>query len=236
MNYARVIAPTLFGLSLFAVACGGSDDESAPAAQAGTVNPQAAKSTASSAITAASTAVKTNNGLGAAAQMQSASSSAQSIVSPSAGSVPQAIQPDLGSLTLAVGAGCTCEATRCVFSACKDNPGVEINGEISWDGGHVVCKNLNYKVMQAGGVSNLDMTTNCDLTLTDTKMVGTLSSKGSTSYAASGAAGTYTWDSTVKFNDVTYTNGTPTGGSIDASSTVSVAGQTYAGSSNVKFP
>lgn len=234
MKSIRNLIPALACLSLVAVACGGSDDDGgAPAAQAGTVNPQAAKSTASSTINAATTAVKTNNGLGAAAQMQAASNQAQGIVSP-AGGAQAGSAPELGSLSLAAGPGCTCEATKCVFMACKDNPGVEINGEISWDGGHVVCKNLTYKVTQ--GVSNIDMTTNCDLTVTDTKITGTLSSKGSTSYAVQGTAGQYTWDANVKFNDVTYANGQPTGGSVDASSTVSVGGQNYAGTSNVKFP
>ncbi len=239
------IAPVLSSLVLFAVACGGGDDSGgAPAAQQGTVNPQAAKGTATATISAATTAVKTNNGMTAAAQMQSAASQAQSIVSPAggAGTAPSGVPglPDLGSLSLALGEGCTCEATKCVFKACKDNPSVEMNGEISWDGGHVVCKDLNYKITQ--GVSTIDMTTNCDLTVTDALIKGTLGSKGSTSYNLQGGqgqtgAGTYTWDSTVKFNDVAFANGQPTGGSIDATSTVTMgAGQSYTGSSNVKFP
>ncbi|MCC6648900.1 MAG: hypothetical protein IT374_25460 [Polyangiaceae bacterium] len=232
----QLIVPLFACFSLALAACGGSDDDSAPAAQPGTVNPQAAKSTATSTISGALTATKSNDGNSAVGQIQAASSSAQSIVSPAAGGgQPQALS-DLGTLSLAVGPGCACEATKCVFTACKDNPSVEINGELSWEGGRVLCKNLTYKINQ-GGVSNVEMTTNCDLTVSDTKITGSLSSKGSTSYAAQGAgAGQYTWDATVKFNDVTHANGQPTGGSVDATSTVSVAGQTYSGSSTVKFP
>lgn len=234
MKLTRIaLIPALASLSLL-VACGGDDSGGAPAAQQGTVNPQAAKGTATSTISAATTAVKSNNGLAAASQMQSASSQAQGIVTPAGGGTAPANLPDLGSLSLAVGEGCTCEPTKCVFKACKDNPSVEINGEISWDAGHVVCKNLTYKVVS--GPSTVDITTNCDLTVSDTKIAGTLSSKGATSYAVQGATGQTTWDATVKFNEVTFANGQPTGGSIDATSTVSAAGQNYSGSTTVNFP
>lgn len=241
------ILPVLSVLSLAAVACGGSDDSGAdqPAPLSGTVNQQSAKASAQQTITATRTAFTTKDtgskkGLGVAAQLQGAASSSQGIITPAAtGAPPQST--GTGQVAQAVGSGtCDCTDTKCTFKDCADNPGVTINGELSYESGKLTCKALSYAITSAAGATTI--TLDCDIAYTTTSVAGTLTTTGGTSVGGAKVG----WSSTSKFNEVKYdAGGKPVSGTLDVTASYSVevatgqqgaAPQVYQGSATVSFP
>jgi hypothetical protein len=254
----------LFGAAaaaLLVVACGSSDSgsEQPPAAQPGTVNKPVAKQAASQTINAATQVQSNNDGVQAASNLQGAAAQAQGIIQPSYGGAPSALLGEtIGQIGQMLGTadGCSCdEASKtCTYTNCTPNgsDNLTINGSLSWGGGKVVAKGLSYDIANTGALSSLKLTLDCDLTVGATQIDGSMHTSGSTAgTAGTGAAGgapggtsfSYEWDTTIKFNAVTYSGGQPTGGSIDVSGSYAiklgaggVGDQTYAGSANVTFP
>lgn len=229
MRFSTVVS--FVALSIAAAACS-SSDSAAPAAKAGTVNPQAAKSTATQAVQASVTAVKSNDGQASAGQFMAAAMSAQGIITPSYGAM---LQSEHLESSLAAGT-CDCTGTTCTFTDCVQGGTTTMNGTMSWGSGHVTC-DLTYKTTQT---YPLQMTTKCDLTVSDTSIAGTLTSSGTVdlSGVSGGAAqGAYSWSSDTTFTAVTYaSSGQPTGGSVTINASYEIAGQAYAGSATVTFP
>lgn len=227
-------------LGLAAAGCGGDDDGGGGSgAQAGTVNESSAKAMASGTVSAVN-AAGTDQGLQVSAGIQQAGSAASGIIQPSAGGT-QSFDA-LGVVSQALAAGdCTCDdaAKKCVFDKCTSGT-AEISGELSWANGKLTCTNLTYVIDQAAAGTSTTITTNCDLTYSATQIDGTLSSSVSGSTTAGGYSVTYAVKTNVKFNAVTYSSGSATGGSIDVSGTYDVTtnGQSgkYQGSATVTFP
>lgn len=222
-------------LALAAAACGSDESEtkSSPKNQA-TVNTVQAKAAAKQAIAASISAVKNGDGRAAANGLQAAAASMQGVITPSGGVVAASANP---AGALAAGT-CDCDQSQCSFKDCGED-GLTINGTMSWDNGHLLC-NLTYKVENTS--NTLDLTTTCDLTVTDTSIDGSLGSTGSISGSASDGQGNsasfdWSWSSSTTYNAVTFDgSGTPTGGSIDLTGTYDMGGQSYEGSATITFP
>jgi hypothetical protein len=209
-------------------ACGEDEESKAPENQPGaaTVNEAAVQQTASTAYQSVETAISSGDGQTAAFQMLSVGTSAFGMVQPSAGGQPASI----GSTSQALGAGtCDCTANSCTFVDCSDDvSGWTINGTISWTASSFDC---DYTVTGAQAGATYTFTLVGALTYAPDSLDGTLSTAGD--YDVQGQS--VTWDSDLTFHSVTYSGGTPTGGSIDISSTISVAGQSYAADETVTF-
>lgn len=222
-------------LALAAAACGSDESEtkSTPKKQA-TVNTAQAKEAAKQAIAASISAVRDGNGQNAANQLQGAASQMQGVITPAPGGTAQAASP---AGALAAGT-CNCDESQCTFQDCGDN-GTTINGTMSWKDGHLLC-DLTYHIENQGSYT-LDLTTTCDLTVTETSIDGSLGSTGSLDGTAegqgNGAAYNYSWSSSSTYNAVTFDgNGMPTGGSIDITGSYDIGGQSYEGSATITFP
>jgi hypothetical protein len=234
-SFASFCSVTL--LAFAAVACGSDESEtkSTPKKQAA-VNTAQAKEVAKQAIAASISAVRDNNGQNAANQLQAAASQMQGVITPAPGGMSQAAASPAGALAAGT---CTCDQSQCTFQDCGDN-GTTINGTMSWKDGHLLC-DLTYHIDNQGSYT-LDLTTTCDLTVTDTSIDGTLGSTGSLDGTAvdgqgNGAAYNYTWSSSSTYNAVTFDgSGTPTGGSIDMTGSYEIGGQSYEGSATITFP
>jgi hypothetical protein len=236
LNLFPVLALAAFGT----FGCGGDDDGGDTGGQKGTVNEGAAKSMASSTVTAVNAAAS-NNGMNITSSVQAAGAQAQSIITPAAGGQPQSA---LGKVAEALAAGdCSCDdaAMKCVFDKCTSGT-TEINGEISWTSGSLKCVGLTYTTTAPAGTPGTDTTikTDCDLTFTATEMNGTLNTSIKAAIAAGGQNVSYDSTANVTFNTVTYGAGGPTGGSITVKGNTSVTsgGQTqkYTGNATVNFP
>ena len=210
-------------------ACG-SDEESKPSENkpaAGTVNEAAVQQSASTTYQSVESAIVTADGQTAAFQLLSVGTSALGMVQPAGGGQPASI----GSTSQALGAGtCDCTADSCTFVDCGDDiSGWTINGTISWTATSFDC---DYTVTGSQAGANYTFTIVGALTYAPDMLDGTLSTAGD--YDVQGQA--VSWDTDMVFNSVTYSGGTPTGGSIDISSTVNLAGQSYAADETVTFP
>lgn len=223
-------------------ACGGSDEgESQPKTQPGQVNEESAKAAARQAIQASLTAIKQNDGENSAFQFQGAASQSQGVISPA----PAAGTGMPGAAGALAAGTCNCSETSCTFQDCGEEGSSTINGTISWDGGHVKC-DLTFKVKGTTSFNELDLSTKCDLTVTETSIDGTLKSAGKISNLSTGGGegegasidiGNYEWDTNTKYEGVTYdTSGQPTGGTIHVDGTYSIMGQTYSGSAHITLP
>jgi len=83
--------------------------------------------------------------------------------------------------------------------------------------------------LQAG--TSYSFTIFCDLDYTETSLDGQLDTRGEVEILGAVTM----WHSNLMFNNVTYMNGQPTGGSIDVIASVTVSGETYTGNGSVSF-
>jgi hypothetical protein len=254
----------LLGMAVLVVACG-DDEEEKPAAQPAAVNKQLAAQTAQSTIAAVGSISDSSAGGSSASSLSSVAQASQNLLTAQAPgtstkSVASALNigGEIHPLDLN-GPGCTCTETSCTFSNCSAGSSggsqFTIDGSYSWGGGHIECKNLKYTFgasgagASSGGVgfnAKVNVTLNCDMTVTATSLKGYMQSAGSSTTEIAGggqAQGTYSsnWDVKTTFNDVAFgDNKQPTGGSIHVEGTTSVTAagqsQTFAGSADVTFP
>lgn len=245
LHVARLRSPLLVIASLsLLVACGSDSEESQPQTQAGQVNTQTAKSAAEGTVQAALTAVNDQNGRVAASQLQAVSSQTQGIITPAAPStgttaarILGALGPDLGTLA---DEGCNCTETSCTFQDCGSETS-KISGTLSWEGGHLEC-DLQFKTIGAGLTGEVDITTSCDLKVTESSLDGTLGTKGTVSNIptadnSTGAIGSYEWNVSTRFDKVAYdAQRKPISGSVHVEGTYTIFGQVYSGSADVTFP
>jgi len=244
---ARLRSSLLLAASLcFLVGCGDDNEESQPQTQPGQVNEQSAKAAARGTVQASLTAVQDQNGQGAASQLHSVASTTQGIVTPAAPSGPgttaqarilEAFGPGLGTLD---GENCECTETGCTFLDCDWGGSTNtMAGTISWEGGHLKC-DLTFKTAGSAFSGDIEMTTSCDLKVTETSIDGTLGTTGkvaSITGADGTAFGSYEWATTTHFDKVTYdTSKQPTSGSVHVEGTYTIMGQVYSGSADVTFP
>lgn len=255
----RLACSILFTASLVSLAqltaCSSSDDEQKPAGTPGTVNQQSAKQSSTSMVTGVSTAIDSNNGNGSLAQLISGAQQAQGIVTPSAGTAPATtsfggvgLRDALGTVSQALSSCDTaCSGTSCTFNACStDGAGsVVVNGTLSWTGGNLKCVNLTYDIDQSKqGGATTKITLDCDVTVTASTLKGYVKSTGSVSLGnlladagpAAAGIGNVSWTSNTQFNDVKYTAGKPTSGSVTVDATTTAGGQTYTGTANITYP
>jgi len=242
-------------VSLFAVGCGGDDDEQ-PAAQQATVNEQAAKSSASSSIAAVKPIATSSDGLatsgpGAAFALVGAASGMLSSIQPTSGQgaaafrLPYQASP-IKSIHQAVQSGtCDCTETACNFENCTDSSAgfsYKLNGSIAYENGHMTCTDFSFEMSldgssSGGGTFTAVYNLDCDVTLTETSIDGNLHLSGEMESNYGGQAANATYDVSVDYNDVTWdANGTPTGGSVDVSASMSYNGQNYSADGSVSFP
>lgn len=257
-TWAVMVGVLATGCSLPEVPSGEADD--APPAQAATVNKQVAGSVAQSTISALSATVSGTEGAASAGALAAVAQSSQSLLSSSGvGTTRSPLTLEGAVAPLAFGGpGCECTATECTFTNCSPLSGTSasgsyaytVDGYYSWADGHVVCRDLKYSFSTSGGAgglssSNLDVTLNCDVTITSTSIDGFIRSAGSSSADLGGQNTQYaysaSWDVTTKFQSVTFgTNRTPTGGSMHVEGTTSTnyGGQAVKseGKADVSFP
>lgn len=248
------------GVALMAVACGDDDDDSKPAAQTATVDQGQAKANAQATISALSATLNGGENGASVGALSGAAQSSQGLLSYQPGaagtrSVAQGLNLETGGVhPLDIGdPGCSCTGTSCTFSSCSFGSAsttFKIDGSYSWGGGHVVCNNLKYTFEStndvassgaAGYATNMVVTLNCDLTVTETSINGYIQSAGNTSSSLGGQTYATTWDIRSTYNNVTFNaSHQATGGSLAVNGTASVSagGQTYnyAGSGEVTFP
>lgn len=247
-------------MAMSVVACGDDEEDAKDNSQPATVNKQAATATAQSTIAALSaTTTGGDVGISSATSLSSVAQSSQSLLTPQApGASTKSfasalkIEEVIGTLDES-SPGCNCTATSCTFSNCKPSSGSSqftIDGSYSWGGGHVECKSLKYVFgtdgagPSVGFSTKVEVTLNCDLTISATTIKGYLQSAGSSSTEVAGqsTAGAYSssWDIKTTYNDVTFSNGQPTGGSmkVEGTTTTSAAGQqqAFSGSAEISFP
>jgi hypothetical protein len=128
------------------------------------------------------------------------------------------------------GEGCECTENSCTFNNCDRGTGLLLSGSISWTDTTLDC---DYSVAGNSAGATYSFSVFCDLDYTDTSLDGQLNTRGSVELAASGQVST--WDTQMTFNNVTYTGGQPTGGSIDVSASVMVGGETFTANLSVEF-
>jgi hypothetical protein len=217
-------------MSVAVLACG--DDEETkqePAGNAGTVNEATVQQAATTAFQATEQAISTMDGQAAAFTMLSVGTSALSMITPGGGSAPMST----GTAQSALGEGtCDCTANSCNFSDCGDAAGFTITGTIAWTDTTLDC---DYTVAGLQGGYNYSFSIFCDLDYTATSLDGTIETSGDYQIDAQGTMQSFSWDSSLTFNGVTYASGQPTGGSIDVTASVNLGGQIYNGSSSVSF-
>ena len=249
--------------AILATACSSSDSGgSTPATQStqpGQVNTPVAKQAAAQTITAVTSLQSSNDGKSGVSSLEGAAAQAQGIISPATGSggLPAALLgATIGTARQALGtdAGCVCDETAktCTYTNCSPNGATNftVNGKMSWGNGKVVATNLVYDVSQTGGIDSIHITLDCDLTVSATSIDGTMHTTGNTAFETgdAGSSGigqvTYAWDTSIKYDAVTYANGAATGGSLDVTGSYTISygasgilpDQTYSGTASVTFP
>jgi hypothetical protein len=237
MSKRMLACVSLIGLFSVALAGCGGDDESedpGPQAQPAQVNEAAATQTAASVRQAMSIA-RSGDGTAAAFSLASAGSAAFSLVTPGA-AAPQAVPGGgIGTAKQKLQTGtCECTETSCTFEACGDdsNPNAWVlDGTISWAGDHLDCdlsitgtsQGFSYTFHEA-----------CDLAVSDTSIDGTLDSDGKYDIAQGGQSASFSWDTSIDFDAVTYdAAGCGVSGSIDVDATVTSGGASYHGAGSV---
>jgi len=236
MSKRLLACVSLVGLFSLALAGCGSDDEAedpGPQAQPAQVNEAAAMQTAASVRQAVAIA-KGGDGTAAAFALASSGSAAFSLVTPGA-AAPQAAPGGLGEAKQKLQTGvCECTDTSCTFEACSDdaNPNAwVIDGTISWAGDR-----LDADLTITGSSQGFEYAFHeaCALAVTDTSIDGTLDSSGSYDISSGGQSASFSWDTSVDFADVQYSeSGCALSGSIDVDATVQSAGASYHGAGSI---
>jgi len=211
-------------LALGVAACGESGNS-------GTVNQQQATTATTQSISALEQAISTNNGEASAQSLLGASLSNSTLVQPAAA----ALQNGTGVISSAQTTGtCDCNETSCTFTNCSygySGSSWTMNGTMSWTATTILC-DMTYAGDFQGQSYTMDL--DCNITMTDTSIDGTLNSTGSYDNTQFGISGSWSTDST--YNNVTFNNSScPTSGSIDIDASQTAAGQSYSYSGTVTF-
>lgn len=216
----------------------GSDKDPEPQGQAATVNQAAAKQNAQSAI-AAALAAKQGQGASSVSSFVGLGSGAFSLLTPSA---PGQGAQTTALLTAPVGAfapdevGVSCTDTSCTFDHYAPAGAYTVDGSMSWGGGHLVA-DLTVSMSQNG--MSFEFETTADLEVTDSSLDGTVTSKGRVVVPQAqqyGSSGEVSWDSSVEYDELTFANGQPTGGSMSVHASMQSGDQSYVGDVTVSFP
>lgn len=219
--------PSLVALAALVAVSGCKEEE-----DNATFNELAVQQTAGTAFQATQTAAGGDGQSGAFAMM-GVGTAALGLVVPEGG---QSIErpphePDV-AYAAQQGTGCECTANSCTFTACGNGTGLTIEGSISWTETSLDC---DYTVSGDQGGSTYDFSIFCDIDYTQTSIDGVIETAGRVDVPAAGANGTSSWDTSMTFDQVTFANGQPTGGSIEMSASVTAGGETYRASGSVAF-
>lgn len=187
--------------------------------------------TQASALAAAITAANASDGVSVADAIARIGDTAAALV-------PQS-KEGAGHRPAAGGSTCACdaEAKRCTFAGCTLRSAV-LTGSISWSDGRLVCEGLEVDVAEGTspmGTAHASLA--CDVTWDARRVAGTVRTTGSS--VVSGT--TYAWDATLTASDVTMEAGSFTGGTLEATASVSVttratATKDYAAAAVVTLP
>jgi len=230
MKLFRLGAVALLSLTMFA--CGDDEEEPPPEQAQGTVNEALVTQSANNAFKSTGKLATGGSGETAAFELMAVGQSAMGFATPAAAGGGQAAQ-SIGSIQQALGgAGCECAANSCTFTDCGGDSGYTINGSIEWTETSLKC---DYTVGGAASGTTLAYNIFCDLTYGTTSLDGTLSTKGSITVDANGQSIATEFDTSMTFNDVTYSAGGPTGGSLDVKTSVTANGQSYGASASIDF-
>jgi len=221
-----------FGIVIAALVCA-----SACGKKEGKFNEASAKQSSTQNVTASLTLKDSQPGDSDAGKKAAGDFYAAAFQSSSATSATAFLMKNMKSGAFA--ASCDCSGTSCTFQDCQSDSGeLTTNGTLSWADGHVK-SNLTAKLVQSGSI-NITVTIDVDLTITATSITGHANSTGeyaiNTGVPIAGAAGNYKWISNFEYHDVTYANGSPTGGSVSFDGEYTIANQTYTSSGSISYP
>ncbi len=221
-------------LSLLVAGCGDDDDNTAgPDPSTGGVNEAAAGEMARTTLDATALAAG-GDGEAASFSLLATGFSAFSLVTPAGQPpfVPDFLEPNVELFSRAGGDGCDCGANSCNFVNCDNGSGSILNGTISWTTTTLDC---NYTVAgnQAGFAYSFSIF--ADLDFTANSIDGVLTTAGDSTTDDGGTPFIVSWNSEITFNNVTFTLGSPTGGTITVVATVTAGGETFNGSGTVTF-
>ena len=160
------------------------------------------------------------DGEGGAVELADVGASAVNIVIPPESQSSATFSPKQGT--------CECTENSCTFTDCDNGVGLALTGTISWTENTLDC-DYNVSGDQAG--TNYSFNIFCDLDYTPTSLSGQLDTNGTVEVVGM----TTVWISRMTFNDVTYADGQPTGGSMDVFASVMARGETYTAGSTVNF-
>jgi hypothetical protein len=225
-------------LPLIAVGCGDDDDSgNNPTTANGTVNETVASAVTTETFNALQEATG-GDGRDAAFTLMAIGLSAISMVTPS-GAQPAVIYvenlPPAGDFVneLTRDGVCECDENSCTFDGCGDTGGLAITGTMSWSNSTM---DADYTVGGSYGGSTYTYGIFSDLDFTATSITGVVSTDGDFSTVAEGTTVQSLWDTSVTFNNVTFSgSGQPTGGSIDVSAAVTANGESYSATGSVSF-
>ncbi len=185
-----------------------------------TVDETVLRETATVAFSAAELTIG-GDGEGGAVELVDVGTSAIDIVIPPESRESATVLPKAGT-------GCECTENSCAFDGCDHGSGLLLSGSISWTESTLDC---DYMVAGNQGGAVYSFTVFCDLDYTQTSLDGQLNTSGSVELPGA----TSSWHSQITFNNVTYVNGHPTGGSIDVSASATAAGETHTANATVSF-
>jgi hypothetical protein len=162
-------------------------------------------------------------------------SGASQIVSPPSGGAAAVIH---SAQTIAGSGGGTaeCDATGCVYNNYKESSGTStttMNGHIkAIPAGEVTTLEMDvqFDMDQQGMPAKFDLTGSLDIS--PTMIDGELTCNGTAKLTASGQNISYNWYNLLRYNAVTLSNGTPTGGTLYAKWGITLSGVPGAAQAN----
>lgn len=207
-------------LALNSVGCGKQENAD--------VNEAAAKTQVNTAIQAVQSLQGGKNGQSAATELMSLGAGSLTMLKPKGGdekrSAALGAQLDMLAKATEKGAeGCECTAKKCTFTKCGVDGEATFNGTIEWSETSLKC---DYSIEMKHSALELNFSTTCDLKFSETSLDGTLSSEGSSKYAAAGQSGGSKWDTSMQFDGVKWDKaGKAIGGKVTIEASLEVEGQ-----------
>jgi hypothetical protein len=221
----------LVGMSMVALlGCGGGGGGSGPAAKPGTPNPAGAMTVAAETSSLVDS-LNAGDGQGMSDTVVAVSlSGAQQIVSPPAGAGAFVTRASAETITGPGGGTADCDATGCVYHDYVEDTDPEaftMNGSVkATASGEVTHIKVDIDMTAIQNGTPLKFTIDGDLDVSPTLIDGQLTANGSAKAAAQQGVPTITYNyyQQVKYNAVTLSDGTPTGGSIYAKWGITLSG------------
>lgn len=204
-------------------ACGKSDNAE--------LNETVARSQATAAIQAVS-GLQNNKGQAAAFGLIALGTSAQGILvadGKQKRSAPLAL--DLDRLRATEGEGCECDENSCTFDDCGSG-GFKINGKIKWDENSMEC---DYKASGALQGMEWDFSIDANLKYSETSLDGDINSQGSVKGNIQGHSLDASWSTSLVFNEIKFSSGEPTSGTMSVKSEYKTEDQDLRGSGDIDF-